>query len=259
MKRVLSILFIFVLGQNCVAQIADGSTAPDLTLTDYNGTDHNLYAYLNAGKTVFVKIFAAHCPTCWNYHQTQRLKNIYNLYGPDGSDEIMVLALEHDEYNGHDAFIGNGNPWVTQGNWLEDTPYPIFDVEWPDRGVFTDYNVTFYPIIYKICPNRILERVSTSETETDLYQKVEACQASLSVDEKADVSSFYIDPATRSLMLENHEAIESLRIIDLQGRVISTYNSVSTNRISLEEVLTGVYLFQIESDKGILTCKLYVD
>lgn len=259
MKKLLFSVMMLVLGYGAQAQIADGSNAPDFTLTDIDGNTHTLYDYLNSGKTVFLEVFAAHCPTCWAYHQTETLKKLYNMYGPDATDEIMVLALEYDEGNDENAFVGIGQSWVTQGNWVDGTPYPLFNVEGADRSVFSDYQVAFYPMVFKICPNRILEMVSTSENEADLYQRVQVCQASLSVGEKADVGSFYIDPITRSLMLENHEAIESLRIIDLQGRVISTYNSVSSNRISLDELHTGFYLFQIQSDKGVLTPKFYVE
>ncbi len=260
MKKLLFSVMMLVLGYGAQAQIADGSNAPDFTLTDLNGNTHTLYDYLNSGKTVFLEIFAAHCPTCWAYHQTETLKKMYNMYGPDATDEVMVLALEYDEGNTMDAFIGNVDPWFSAGNWVEGTPYPQFNVEGDDRTIFTDdYQVAFYPVVFKICPNRILEMVSTSENETDLYQKVQACQASLSVDEKADVGSFYIDPITRSLMLENHEAIESLRIIDLQGRVICTYNSVSSNRISLDELHTGVYLFEIHTETARTAKRLYLN
>ncbi len=187
MKNLLFLL-MFVPNLSASAQLTNGSTAPDFTLTDYYGTTHNLYAYLNSGKTVFVEIFAAHCSSCWSYHQTHRLKNIYNQYGPAGTGELMVLALEHDQWNDNNAFIGNGPVWVTQGNWLNGTPYPIFDVEDPDRGVFTDYNVTSYPVVYKICPDKIVERVQTSETEAQLYQKVHGCQA-VSIEEHLDLGN----------------------------------------------------------------------
>lgn len=74
----------------------DGTVAPDFTLTDYYGNTHHLYDYLNDGKTVFVEIFAAHCSSCWSYHETDILKDLYNSYGPAGTDEVMVLALEYD-------------------------------------------------------------------------------------------------------------------------------------------------------------------
>ena len=94
---------------------------------------------------------------------------MYNMYGPDGTDEIMVLALEHDPYNDSTAFTGNHQPWVTQGDWLTDTPFPIFNVEGSDRSVFNDYNVHGYPIIYKICPDKVVERVYPSTAESQLY------------------------------------------------------------------------------------------
>lgn len=54
----LSLPFILPLGAQ--AQLADGSTAPDFTLTDINGQTHHLYDYLGAGKTVIIDFFC--CP-----------------------------------------------------------------------------------------------------------------------------------------------------------------------------------------------------
>ena len=51
MKK-LVLLFVFMLNINVYAQLPNGSVAPDFTLTDYYGTTHNLYSYLNTGKTV---------------------------------------------------------------------------------------------------------------------------------------------------------------------------------------------------------------
>src|SRR6056297_431641 len=212
MLRKLLLLFSVLLHVGTYGQLADGSTAPDFTLTDYYGTEHNLYDYLDAGKTAIVEIFAAHCPACWNYHQTNRLKNLYNAYGPDGTNELVVLALEHDQWNNHNAFIGDGPPWVTQGNWLEGTPFPIFDVEDPDRGVFDDYNVSGYPVVYKICPDRILERIFTSETEAQVYEKVQQCQA-VSINENEELGEIYFNQASRNLNIELYQKVEAVNIM----------------------------------------------
>ena len=187
------------------AQLPDGSIAPNFTLTDYEGIEHTLYDYLDEGKTVIIEVFAAHCPSCWSYHQTNRLKNLYNNYGPESADELMVLALEHDQWNNHNAFKGDGPPWVTQGNWLEGTPYPIFDVEDPDRGVFDDYDVIGYPLIFKVCPDRISERIFTYELEAEIYEKVGECQAALSTNEEVDLGSIYFDANTGVLNIQKHE------------------------------------------------------
>lgn len=244
---------------NAFGQVPNGSTAPDFTLTDYYGTTHNLYEYLDAGKTVFVEIFAAHCPTCWAYHQTHRLKNIYEQYGPDGTDELMVLALEYDQWNDSLAFTGNHEPWVTAGDWLTGTPYPIFNVEDPDRGVFIDYNVNYYPVIYRVCPNRILEMVFTSETEAELYQKVQDCQATLSIEDEVDLGTIRIDQAARTLIIDQYQHVQRLDVFDLQGRVMLTVGALTRSAIGVEKLRSGIYLFQLHTERGPVVKRFWLE
>jgi hypothetical protein len=252
----LIISWLLVIHSNANCQIADGTVAPDFTLTDYYGTEHNLYSYLDDGKTAFVEIFAAHCPSCWNYHQSNKLKDLYNAYGPNGTDELMVFALEYDQYNGHDAFVGIGDPWTTQGNWLDGTPYPIFDVEWPDRGVFTDYNVTGHPVVYMVCPDRIVERVFTSESVAQLYEKVQACQNISSIEESENEVSIYVNQVSKRLIIDSDDSIETINIYNLQGQLIRSNSNVN---LSLDELISGVYLFEIRTEKANHFRKLYLN
>ena len=259
MFRLLIFLFVF-LHLNTRAQLPDGSLAPDFMLTDYNGNSHQLYSYLDAGKTVFVEIFAAHCPSCWNYHQTDILKDLYLNHGPNGTDEIMVLALEYDEYNGHNAFIGDGDPWVTQGNWLDGTPYPIFNVENPDRGVFIDYNVTFYPVIYKVCPDRVLERIMTSETANQLHQQAQACNNALNANALQGIEgNIYIDHYTENLMLPFQMKAKSVTVFNTLGESVKTFGNPNLTTMSTADLRSGVYLFRIEFENGVITKKLVVN
>jgi hypothetical protein len=62
MKRIIFFtlsLILILLSNKSQAQkdIPDGSTAPDFTMTDINGNTHNLYSYLNSGKTVILDFF----------------------------------------------------------------------------------------------------------------------------------------------------------------------------------------------------------
>ncbi|MEZ4756666.1 MAG: T9SS type A sorting domain-containing protein [Flavobacteriales bacterium] len=250
---------LFLCTAGLAAQLPNGSTAPDFTLTDYYGTTHNLYSYLDAGKTVLLKIFAAHCPSCWAYHQTHRLANLHEQYGPDGTNELMVLALEHDQWNGHNEFIGIGPPWVTAGDWLTGTPFPIFDVEDPHRGVFADYNVTSYPVVYKICPDRILQRVHTSQTEAQIYQQVQACQAEVSVAELSETGTIHFDPRIRSLYIEQHEQVQGLEIFDMQGRVVQRMDAITSSTVQVAEMPAGVYLFRLRTVEGVVVKRFLVE
>lgn len=256
--RYLLLISIFSLTVSTRAQLPDGTVAPDFTLTDYYGNTHHLYDYLNDGKTVFVEIFAAHCSSCWSYHETDILKDLYNSYGPAGTDKVMVLALEYDPYNDSTAFTGNHDPWVTQGNWLDGTPYPIFNVEGADRSVFTDYDVTYYPVVYKICPgNKLTEQVFTYESVSQLYQKVQSCPPA-SIPEQVDLGRMYLDGMSRQLVIEAYATVEQIRVLNLQGQEVMSVSNVAAQRTDLGNLPTGLYLFDIETAQGRVVEKLFV-
>ena len=63
MKKLFTILTI-CWSLSSFAQLADGSVAPDFTVTDINGNSHRLYDYLNNGYTVIIDISATWCPPC---------------------------------------------------------------------------------------------------------------------------------------------------------------------------------------------------
>jgi len=163
MKRILLITFTIYLSFNySSAQLANGSIAPDWTLTDINGTAHNLYSYLDQSYTVFIDFSAIWCGPCWSYHTSGALEDLYEHHGPAGfpnvdpstTDDVMVFFIEGDQ--GTLAELNGGGS--SQGDWVTGTTYPIFctDGTVNNDAVTSAYSIGYWPTIYMICPDRTL-------------------------------------------------------------------------------------------------------
>lgn len=150
MKKFLTLGLFSLLTSFAFAQLPDGSTAPNFTATDINGNSWTLYDILDQGKSVVIDISATWCGPCWAYHNSGQLERLYEDFGPDGSNEVMVLFIEGDGSTTLADLNGTGSN--TQGNWVANTPYPIID----NGGIADQYAITYFPTIYHICPDRTL-------------------------------------------------------------------------------------------------------
>lgn len=149
MKKFFLPLFIFMMGVTVVhAQLPAGSIAPDFTVTDLNGNTINLYSLLDNGKTVYLDFFATWCGPCWNYKNTGALETIWDTYGPPGTNEAYVIAIESDAATNTACLYGpSGCVGGTQGNWVAGTNHPIVD----NSSVAGSYAINYYPTIYMVC------------------------------------------------------------------------------------------------------------
>ena len=163
-KHLLVVLFAVALmtgAQNAGAQLANGCIGPDFTATDINGVSHNLYSLLDQGKTVFLDISATWCGPCWSYHNSGNLESLYNTYGPSGTDQVRVFYIEGDASTNVACLYGpSGCVGGTQGDWVTGTPYPIID----NASIASSYQISYYPTIYMITPDRICRENSQIST-----------------------------------------------------------------------------------------------
>ena len=157
------------LSTGVMAQLPPNSVAPDFTATDINGVSHHLYDYLDQGYTVILDISATWCGPCWSYHNSGNLENLYDAYGPGtAEDRVMVIFVEGD---GSTTLADlNGTGGNTQGNWVAGTNYPIID----NAGIADDYQIAYFPTIYKICPARKVTEVGQQSTAA-LWAQAQGC------------------------------------------------------------------------------------
>lgn len=229
MKKILLSSVFALAAITANAQLAPGSTAPDFTATDVYGESHSLYAdYLDQGKVVLLNISATWCGPCWNYHNTHSLADFYEAYGPNGSDEAMVLYVEGDPSTPVSAIFGEGTGSITWGDWTEGTPYPIID----NGTIANQYQITYFPTLYRICSGGItteLNQLSAANLRDNLSSN---CETLVGVPNHVKVlpTDLYIcnlEGVTASFEVRNYgnnNITEAVLVLKENGTIIATVN-----------------------------------
>jgi hypothetical protein len=269
MKKILlsAILCSSLFASKSIAQLPDGSIAPDFTTTDVNGNTHNLYDYLNQGYTVVLDISATWCGPCWNYHVGGSLEDLWENHGPAGepgvsantTDDVVVLWFEGDSGTALSE-LENSN----LGNWLLPNGNAVNFPMCNDDNIAQLYNLPYWPIIYTICPNRTLTE-SGQLSATAHYNGAANCE-SASAANNGSILGYTGEtiscgePVALTIDLQNMgtEALTSCTIDVLEGGTnvlsynwtgnLATYNVESVTLGTISPASTTTYSIELSAD-----------
>ena len=116
---------------------------------------------------MIIDFSATWCGPCWNYHTSGVFEEIYQTHGPDGANDVRILFIESDDNTTDDDLHGTGtNTW---GDWTAGVQYPIAD---NGGNIFDLYQCAYYPTIFTVCPNRIIQQTgqATAEGHINYFQ-----------------------------------------------------------------------------------------
>jgi len=87
---------------------------------------------------------------------------------------------------------------------------------------------------------------------------VQECQF-LSIEEETETWKVFIDQGAKTLVLNHSTIINSINVMNLQGQIVKTIDSVPDSTLDISDLSTGVYVFQFQTDTETRVEKLVVN
>lgn len=246
MQSVFAILLLLCLAFRNSAQVA-----PDFTITDVNGVEHNLYETLNTVHTVIINFFFLGCEPCAYYlPDLQALEDAYGA-ASGGGLEIWVISKQ-DESADLSAFSLDND----YGFYFFGVDGGAFDVVQDFEAI---YDTLFYPNFTVVCPDASTHFDIWPVTDGlwEVESEVLQCNYGVAIrDVSKEKLSLYPNPVGPTLYFDG-AGMESIAISDMQGRtVIETADP--GNAVSVEGLMPGVYLFAGITPGGTIFTSLFL-
>ncbi len=150
------------------SQIANGTVlTQNITGTDVvDGSNVDLFAMLDDGKSVIVDTYTTWCGPCWSIQQSGLFEILYQQYGPEGTDQIRIIGAEVDAGTTLADIQGTGGNTI--GDWTEGVPYNMIDnAAW---GAY--FQTPYYPSIFVVRPDRQVFAMYTSDVRNLLFNQL---------------------------------------------------------------------------------------
>jgi uncharacterized repeat protein (TIGR01451 family) len=153
------------------SQLNSGTMAPDFTATDLDGNTWTLSELNASGKEVILMFTASWSIADWNYLETNALQDYYTNFGPQGTNEVVVLLIEASDQTTLDDIYG-----LTEQSTGDVTSIVNFPIIHDDPlNLFYSYNLLYYPTIYRVCQNGILSELFQEDYATLINGNYDFC------------------------------------------------------------------------------------